>query len=146
MEITSIRGAGLRCYKLIERESEPPQRHSPPTRPSLSVSELYNRLISIMVDKEPEPIHVCVKNLTIFISRFFDEICPMCCSFALFLFFIYFPGFSIIYDLLSRIFSFVAKRLEISNEIAVLVSVDWILVKVTAQLSFGATLVSIIGL
>ncbi|KIH60463.1 hypothetical protein ANCDUO_09291, partial [Ancylostoma duodenale] len=34
VEITSIRGAGLRCYKLIERESEPEphERHPPPLR------------------------------------------------------------------------------------------------------------------
>ncbi|KAL6725470.1 hypothetical protein Aduo_007520 [Ancylostoma duodenale] len=95
VEITSIRGAGLRCYKLIERESEPEptERHPPPLRQppqvrnssvknpalvrnppptrsppsaknSLSIGELHNRLIGIMVDKEPEPIHLdSISNL-----------------------------------------------------------------------------------
>ncbi|EYC02671.1 hypothetical protein Y032_0098g3064 [Ancylostoma ceylanicum] len=82
VEITSIRGAGLRCYKLIEREPEPTLRspppmskpppsrilpparnppsvmNPPPVRNLLSGAELHKRLISIMVDKEPEPVHL----------------------------------------------------------------------------------------
>ncbi|KAK6746141.1 hypothetical protein RB195_012323 [Necator americanus] len=52
VEITMIRGSGVRCYKLLEMRSELPPRHPP------SISELYDRLISIMIEKEPEPVHL----------------------------------------------------------------------------------------
>ncbi|VDM79614.1 unnamed protein product, partial [Strongylus vulgaris] len=53
IEITTVRGAGLRCYKLLDN---PPNSPESPITPS--AGELRDRLVDILVDEDPNPVHL----------------------------------------------------------------------------------------